>query len=71
MLDRLFLTVGAVLGVWAALPNIAVAQSTDDGSLSRLSFPMPAIEYPQEALVANQEGTAVLRLTIVVPMGQW
>jgi len=49
----------------AFLSCVAAAHAAEDTtSLPRLPFPMPAAEYPQEALVANQEGVVVLRATI-------
>ncbi|MEY4878709.1 MAG: Gram-negative bacterial TonB protein C-terminal [Pseudomonadota bacterium] len=53
--------------LWVALTVLLLTpfstQSAEE-SLPRLPFPMPAAEYPQEALVANQEGAVVLRATI-------
>ena len=47
------------LGALVALPGLALAQGEDD-ALQRLTLPTRAMEYPQEALMANQEGTTIL-----------
>ncbi len=59
MTSRWFLRMIATLGALVALPGLALAQGEDD-ALQRLTLPTRAMEYPHEALMANQEGTTIL-----------
>ncbi len=53
-----------VILVFGLISGFSAVAYAADSALPHLPFPMPVADYPQEALVANQEGAVTLRATI-------